>query len=541
MLHNRKFLIAILAATLASAAMASSPNDESLRRGVADPYPSSSPAEFQKRLDLYKQAGIGILRIDLGWRGHETPDGVWQDSTGLPLLQLAKQNGFLFKGAFGGMSGPPAWFFEKHPDAQMVNSEGLKSFNVISYWYPDLHSLLEDKDDHVFAYISKQGLLNSIAYVIVPLGPAGEPLYPVPWTTTEPNKPIRFWFYDPHAQADFPRKMQAKYVTISAANKAWGTSFADWPSVKIPAPHSQPGPMWHDVLDWYRDSKRDFITWQVGHYQRLLAKYYPAGNAPRLLLLVPGNHIAPYEGQQAISTGDGNDSIKMMADSEFVLDLAHKVGAYAQYTGIPNMRELAYLEGYMRRQKYDVPLWGENAGNKGDPQELDEEVLSNGLYGQEYIGSNLVDIDHVSPTAQFASLSNAHTWLAAVRAGKAEPIQTFDSLSIPQGGCVYGDTKKLISLCMQDDGNLVLRKNAQPIWASNTSHEGQEFCSTTEDPASACSALFQGDGNFVVKRGTQAIWSSGTGQRGKHFLILNEAPYIEISTAADQIVWKAMR
>jgi hypothetical protein len=231
----------------------------------------------------------------------------------------------------------------------------------------------------------------------------------------------------------------------------------------------------------------------------------------------------------------------MMADSEFLLDLAHRENTYLQYTGIPNMSELEYLESYMRRHNFDVPLWGENAGNKGDPEELDEEILSNGLYGQEYIGSNLVGGDHVTPTDQYQKLHRAHAWLGDIREHRKEPRQTFDYVPIVQGGCIYGDVEKKVALCLQDDANLVLRKDGQPVWSSNTALQGAGGCSMTGDPDSTCSALFQGDGNFVVKRGSKALWSSNTGQRGKHFLLTGRTPYVAISDANDQIIWKAVQ
>lgn len=534
-------LILLVLSVFGAALATTSPEADTLRRGVADPYPSSNPEEFQIRLDLYRKAGIGILRADIGWRGHQSADGTWLDPPTSPLLQLAEKNGLLLKVNIGAMAGPPTWFFDLHSDAQIVNEEGLKSFNVISYWYPDLHSLLEDKDDRIFSYAAKQGILARIAYIIVPNGPAGEPLYPVPWTTTAPQKPMRFWFYDAHARADFREKMKVKYREISMANASWKSTFKSWEEVKIPRPGTSPGQLWRDVLEWYRGAKRNFVTWQVAHYQRLVTKYYPNGNAPRLMLLVAGNHVTRYQLEQAIRSGGGDDSIKMMADSEFLLDLAHQEGMYLQYTGIPNMREVEYLERYMREHHFDVPLWGENAGNSGDPKELDEEVLSNALFGQEYIGSNLVESDHVTPTEQFRSLSRAHAWLASVRARTVASNLSFDHLPIDQGACVYADAGKSIELCMQHDANLVLRRNGEALWASDTSHKEPGFCSKTEDPASSCGATFQGDGNLVVRRGAQVLWSSGTGRRGKQIALSDHSPYLWITSRDGKIVWRAVQ
>jgi Beta-galactosidase len=531
-------LIALAPGLMAPSAKAA--DGESLRFGVADPFAMDAPEKIQRRLTLYKQAGIGILRTDTRWPGgNDLPDGALPDLPLPPLYALAQQDGFRFKSGIGLFYGPSPAFFSQHPDAQMTNQEGLKSVNVISYWYPDLRRYLEDGDDRIFAYLAKRDFLPSLDYVVVPLGPAAEPLYPVPWTTTEPNKPMRFWFYDANAQADFPAKMKAKYGTVDAANQEWGTNYPDWNSVTIPTPGVQAGPMWRDVLEWYRDAKRDFIVWQVAHYRRLIEKYYPQGDAPHLLILMPGAHITPHLWEQAIRTGDGDDRVKMMADSEFLIDLAHKVGAYLQYTGLPNTTEIQYAEKYMRERGFEVPLWGENAGNKGEPRELDEEVLSNGLYGQEYIGSNLFEADHVTPTAKFLSLGEAHRWFAGARASRAAADMVFDVLPIVQGGCLYADPRKAVSLCMQADANLILRRNGRLLWSSETSHLERGFCSLNQDPASACTATFQGDGNFVVSRGKQPLWDSKTPGRGKHLAILDHPPYLEILGADGEVVWAA--
>jgi hypothetical protein len=436
------------------------------------------------------------------------------------------------------MSGPPSWFFAAHPDAQLANETGLKSHNVISYWYPSLHSLLEEKDDQIFALLSQHGLLNVLSYIVVPLGPAGEPIYPASWTTSAPNAPARFWFYDTYARSDFPVKMRAKYQQIAAANRIWRTSYTDWNSVAIPEPGTQPGPMWSDVLTWYRDVKRSFVDWQIAHYQRLLKKYYPNGGAPRLIILVPGNHISPYEWAEAVKSGGGDSGVVIMTDSEFLLNTARRTGATLQYTGLPNMAEVEYLQSYMRGKGYNVPMWGENAGNKGVPDELGCEIVGNGLYGQEYIGSNLFDADQLTPTSQLSALSQNYSWLEGVWTGRVRPTLGFDSLTIIQGGCVYADVKRSRRLCLEMDGELVLSQNETTLWSSGTGRD-VDFCSKIQGPALECRAVFQGDGNFVVYRGAKALWASGTHGRGKKLLFSDEKGSLEIVDDRGVVVWQS--
>jgi len=514
-------------------------DDGVYRFGVGDPFAEDSPGQVERRLELYKQAGIGILRVDVDWRTQEAREGAWRETPNLALLQLGQRAGFKLKANIGSITSPPLWFFQEHPEAQLKNQDGLLSFNDISYWYPGLHALLEEKDNHLFASLSRLGLLGAIAYLVIPLGPAGESLYPAPWTTTAPDAPMRFWFYDPNAQADFPRQMRKKYALIATANTAWGTDFTDWSEVVIPPPGTQPGPLWRDVLEWYRDSKRDFTRWQLDHYRRLLKQYYPTGRAPRLLILVAGNHITASAWEKGVRSGDGADTLKVMSDSEFLLDAAHRMGADAQYTGLPNWEEIEYLQSYARRRGYRISLWGENAGNAGEPLELDEQVLANGLSGQEYIGSNLFEADHLTPNARYSSLRTAHAWLSEVWDGRQAPVMSFEHLPLVQGSCVYADRQQTISLCMQNDANLVLRNGARTLWASNTAHGEPGFCGTDEDPASACNATFQGDGNLVVSRGRQPLWASGTSMLGRHLVLSSRAPFLNIVSHDGHTIWTA--
>ena len=514
--------------------------NSNLRLGVGDAFSADPPQLIEQRLGLYERAGIGIVRVDMEWRMLEPVEGEWRDAQIGALIPLVARHGLKLKADIGSIQGPPQWFFARHPEAQLTNQDGLRSYHDISYWYPGLHALLEDKDDRLFATLARLRLLGALAYVVVPFGPAGEPLYPAPWTTTDPHGPMRFWFYDPNAQADFPRKMQEKYGSISAANRRWGTQFRGWDEVTLPRPGSRPGVLWGDVLDWYRDAKRGFIRWQVAHYQRLLRKYFPTGGQPKLVLLVPANHVRPFDDVEAVRTGDGSDNVKMMADSMFLLDMAHQVHAQAQYTGLPNLYELEYLRSCMRRRGYAVPLWGENSGNLGEAQELDEEVVAEGLYGQEYIGDNLFAPDHVTPSARFDSLQRAHFRLSDRWAHSAAPLSlSFEFLPIVQGGCVYANLGGSVELCMRDDGALALINRGKTVWTSGTAHRERDYCSTTEDPGSTCHAEFQGDGNLVVSRGAKPVWSSRTEGRGNRLLLGDRPPYMQILDAHDQVIWSA--
>lgn len=387
------------------------------RLSIADPqsFVLQPASMIQRRFDMYKQIGVGTLRVGLGWWGQEFGDGNWAASNRLPYFRLAVQNGFRLKMQIGTLSATPQWFMDKYPAARILSRDRRASVSDISYWYPDLHAILSAKADHLFGYLAEQGLFNSIDSVILDCGPAGEPIYPAAWTlpagATVANE--SFWFYDPYAQASFAPAMNTQYGgALDVANRAWGTSFTTWSNVQVPEPGTRPGPMWRDVLTWYRDTKRSFVAWQVANYKTLLQRY-ARSTMPTLLLMVPGSHISNAEWLAAIGSGDGDYGVKIMSDSEYLLDLAADTGCWLQYTGVENGAEVAYLQSYMNSSGKQVPMWGENAGSLQvgrNPQLIADVIKQNDLYGFEFIGAGFVfDKAGINPNEIFRKLAHAYS------------------------------------------------------------------------------------------------------------------------------------
>lgn len=511
------------------------------RLSVADVNPRGSPEKRDARFEQYRRAGIGMLRVDEGeWRTLETAPDSWNVAPEIAgFVTAAQRFDFGLKIGIGAFQGPPTWFFKMHPDAQLVGQSGapneapLTSANVISLWYPKLFDLLETKDDQIFAYLRDHHLLGAVRYIVVPGGPAGEPLYPAPWTTSDPNGPPRFWFYDQHAQASFSGAMRMRYGSIAAANSAWGSSFADWPSVKIPLPGQVRGRMWEDVLTWYRDSKRAFFRWQIAHYDRLRQKYWGSIDRPRLLVLVPGEHVRPSMWNEAVRTGGGESCVRAMCDSEFLLDTAASYGAWAQYTGLPAMAELEYLQSYIRAHRYPIELWGENVGNVGVPRELAAEVLGNGLYGQEYVGSNLFANDQVTPLPKFTELAAAYSQLRSVWAGQEHFQIGFGVTTLISGACLYADRNAEHELCMDATGHLVLLAHDRILWRSELRGGDAGHCVQTD----SCRADFQGDGNLVIYDGTKVLWNSETSGSHGRLVVSDVEPFVKIEDSAGRVLW----
>ncbi len=372
------------------------------------------PSKIGARFRAYRDMGVGMLRVELDWRSLEISPGVWNAEPLMPYLRLVRQYGFRVKLIVGALMGPPKWFFDAHPDARIKDEEGRFSANTVSYWYPGLRELIADKVRGIRRVVARSGLADRVDFAIPALGPAGEAIYPVPWTLGAHVTRQTMWCYDDHARVDFRRKMRARYHNVAAANAAWGTSFGAWGEVELPLPGARPGPMWHDVLTWYRDTKRDFVRWQVD----MLKREFPSA---RTLIYVPGTAYTPEDWSDAVRSGRGNDRILMMADSYFLMDLASRTGSWLQYTGCENENEVRRLTSYLRvRGRSAPPMIGENAGvpeAARDPGRLADIVLRHGLAGLDYTHSHYAfGPDGVSETAVTSALREAFA-----RISRAEP------------------------------------------------------------------------------------------------------------------------
>jgi hypothetical protein len=354
-----------------------------------------------------------MIRTEIGWRKMEESEGKWADASRLSYIQLAQEEGFKLKMNVGTISAPPAWFFAAHPEARIVNQYGDASSNTISLWYPDLHQVVERATDRMFEYMAETGLFKNLELIDPDFGPASEPLYPAAWTMgSSYTHGATFWCYDANAQANFRCKMQAKYGGIEAANAHWKSQFKNWDEVSIPQPGVRPGAFWEDVLTWYRDTKREFVLWQIGNFKAHLAKYNL--KKVHLLLYVPGTHITEKEWREAVNSGAGATSICIMSDSEFLLEAAQKEQCWLQYTSSQNEPEVAYLTNYMKQHGMDsIPMWGENAGDPrpaGNPTHLADVIVNHGLYGLDYTHSYYVfEKDGLTPNALFPQLKEAYS------------------------------------------------------------------------------------------------------------------------------------
>lgn len=347
----------------------------------------------------------------MSWGGFEHSEGQWQAPPFLTrYLNQAIANRFRLRLPVATLSAPPRWFLDGNPDARIRNAAGEFSTSDLSFWYPGLEGLLAEKTDRLFDVLARSRIMAATDFIFVDLGPAGEPIYPAPWTMHE-KETHGPWFYDEHAAKAFAGAMRGKYSALAVANRAWGTDFPAWDAVRLPRLGEHPGALWQDALVWYRDSKRHFIRWQVANYRRALNKYAGAAAPTRLVIMVPGSHVRADDWLEAAHSGNPDRRLTIMTDSEFLLELAKETNCWLQYTGVENEEEVHYLRSYMQAHGINQPMWGENAGTPADasnPHHLAEVVRGNGLYGLEYVNSQyFFEADGTTPTPTFAAAQKA--------------------------------------------------------------------------------------------------------------------------------------
>jgi hypothetical protein len=405
-------IISLLASCAAAYAGSTSAAVPKTHCCITDPqkYYFDDGEKIRKRFDLYKSIGVDTIRMEVDWAVLEQSEGNWDPGKVCEYLKIAKAYGFRIKLIMGVMMAPPAWFLDKHPDAMLTDQNGGHSRNTMSYWYPDLHKVIDEKTKKICQILNEIGVWDSVDYVIPTFGPAGEPIYPHPWTLGPAFPDVTFWGYDANAQKDFRASMKRKYKQVAIANKAWGTSFKSWDDVKVLQPKTMPGKYWDDMLVWYRDSKRRYVEWQIDNTRKYIGKNM------KVLMYVPGTSYSEQDWTDAVRTGDGNVWIKLMADSMFLIDTAAKKKCWLQYTGVENAEEVARLRKYLDERNYSgLEMWGENAGSyecAKDPIKLADIIIQNRLYGLDFTHAWFaLEEDGVTPNAIMPQLKKAYSMI----------------------------------------------------------------------------------------------------------------------------------
>jgi len=399
--------------------------------------------ESKKRFAIYKENGVDMIRVELAWGVLEPEEGKWDVKHMMDYIKLAGEMDLKSKVILGVAMDPPNWFFEKHPDALQMDEVGNVSHFSMSYSFPELNKVVDEKNKQIISFLKEAGVWDYVIYLIPSFGPAGEPAYPHPWTMggEEVYGAPKYWGYEPSAQKDFAKQMKTKYEDISTANKTWDTDFKTWEDVIILKPGEKPGTYWNDYLLWYRDRKRDFVKFEIENVMK---------NAPDKISLVyvPGTGFSQADWDDAVATAQGPWVVKMMCDSMDLMTTAIKSGAWLQYTGCENEPEVARLRKYLDDNGMaDAVMWGENAGYyvcAKHPIELANIIIRNRLYGLDYTHAHFAFMPK-----EGTKMPDLDNWdFTGMEPGNVEPNPT-----------IMGDLKTAIGMIREQNNKIFASKN----------------------------------------------------------------------------------
>ncbi|MHB0999637.1 MAG: family 14 glycosylhydrolase [Armatimonadota bacterium] len=241
---------------------------------------------------LYKTLGVTSIESYVTWETCERKaEGVWdwtQWDNQVKILKDADLKWVPFLILSPAYS-TPGWFraSKEHVPCRCIE-HGTDS-KIESLWNPNLPARIERFIAEFAKRYKDSDVIESVLLGIQ--GDFGEAIYSVSgggWTFDIPgeyhNHP-GFWCDDPYALADFKKFISARYKTVNAVNKAWGTKYASLDAVDFPGrgeafkafkneiPSGAPTVRrrWIDFIDWYRDSMTRWSDW----WMMITRKHFP--------------------------------------------------------------------------------------------------------------------------------------------------------------------------------------------------------------------------------------------------------------------------
>ena len=356
---------------------------------------------IRRRLECYRSLGVEMVRVETGWERGALPTELKRTDFRVKLILY--------------VLGLPPGYEVGHPAESMVDEHGKADWHL-GPWHRELPQIVTQGAERQMERLKELGVLDRVDEVVADLGPAGEGIYPANWTLGRDGEEA-FWCYSDAAQADFRAAMQRQYDTVVAADDAWGLTgerrFATWDAVRIPQPRTDwaRGRFWQDMLTWYRDAKRKMMAFQIDNTLRLTRKYL--GERAKVIVYLPGSAFGKTEWDQAIATASGSGSVRLMVDTDWLIDQALAKGCLLQYTGAENSVEVRSIAAKLKAR--GVPdcslLWAENAGFEGagrDPMWLAQVVCAYGLRGVDFTWASwLFEADHITPSPTYAEFARA--------------------------------------------------------------------------------------------------------------------------------------
>ncbi len=367
--------------------------------GSEQPLSASWVSSFNSRCAQLKAIGVDAIRITISWASEEPSEGVWsQDAIAYhqQTIQIIKDNGMnvILLLRFNDV---PSWV-RNYADTYFVNERGEEfTYKDVSFWNPNIRGWYDKFLQHVASTYTDTAIVA--VQPSIDAG-GGEAVYPV-------ANPKSFWMYDPNSLAGF----KAKYGT------------------DLPKPGTATGPTWKNAIDWYLDSKNDFVGFVMQK-----AKQYFSGKDVSLLITSIGVGITDSDISNAINSGSGNDEVKIGANLTWLMDYAVTNGIIVDYTYFESAGG-DVVANYMLGRGVSF-FFVEETGKSTTPEMLADKILNyqGNISMLWYDDGRLFANDGVTPTSQLASLKTA---ISSLKLGVTltptptiTPTYTFDNMRI---------------------------------------------------------------------------------------------------------------
>jgi hypothetical protein len=222
-------------------------------------------------LDEMVKMGANAVRVDFVWQHlEEQGDNIWSWANYDFLVQECEKRDIRIF-ALIGYQWPPNWFpdewYTMHPpeiDAEGIYHPTRWQSDIINYEHPLARAQYTEWFSNV---CSRYKNSKAIAGWII----GNESGYLGLWSGLLDG-------YDPYCEAAFRNWTSNKYVTIAAANAAWGTTFTNFNQVVFVEQYrayGQEGAIWADMVQWREDS--------IGSFTALGAKAAKAADTNHLI------------------------------------------------------------------------------------------------------------------------------------------------------------------------------------------------------------------------------------------------------------------
>lgn len=332
---------------------------------------------YEERIRQLSEAGVNVIRIGMPWKFVETREGSWNFERQSQALSINQKYGIktILILSFNGF---PDWFTKKFPDSRLINEVGDTSKVMLSVWSPTVQQYYTRYVQEAKKALSQYN--SDLISIEVAATHWGDTLYPPPQSSFDDK--VHLWMYDPNAKQDYRQKFGRD----------------------IPLPGTVTGQTWEETLNWYLDSKDEFVRWTITETKSIWPEI-------QCLVLASGSGITDTEWDNAVTKGSFGPQIAIGATPDRYIKMGNEEGCQTAYTAF-DQRNKAEEFGKLNYESGNALMWGENAAVKQivDPVQLAQTILLHPEYNWHvlYVGDEyLFGSDGKTPSSTFDRLNEA--------------------------------------------------------------------------------------------------------------------------------------